>query len=131
MSRMDLRAMAMKEYSAFPKVPPLLEPHHQIDVHHMQDTRCVSLTPLQSVYSAAPNDMAIQLRTRHITQSSCRFLRSDSHSLSVSLNIYIYMCVCVCVGVCVCVYMYKYVYIYAYIYKYINIYIYMYVSSII
>ena len=26
----DLGAMAMKEYSAFPKAPALLEPHHQI-----------------------------------------------------------------------------------------------------
>ena len=28
--RMDLGAMAMKEYSAFPKAPALLEPHYQI-----------------------------------------------------------------------------------------------------
>ena len=26
----DLGAMAMKRYSAFPKTPALLEPHHQI-----------------------------------------------------------------------------------------------------
>ena len=29
-ARVDLGAMAMKEYSAFPKAPALLEPHHQI-----------------------------------------------------------------------------------------------------
>ena len=29
-ARVDPRAMAMKEYSAFPKGPALLEPHHQI-----------------------------------------------------------------------------------------------------
>ena len=30
----DLGAMAMKEYSVFPKAPALLEPHHQIFVSH-------------------------------------------------------------------------------------------------
>ena len=29
-ARVDLGAMAMKGYSAFPKAPVLLEPHHQI-----------------------------------------------------------------------------------------------------
>ena len=29
-ARVDLGAMATKEYSAFPKAPALLEPHHQI-----------------------------------------------------------------------------------------------------
>ena len=29
-SQSDLRAMAMKGYSAFPKAPALLEPHHQV-----------------------------------------------------------------------------------------------------
>ena len=29
-ARVNLRAMAMKEYSTFPKAPALLEPHHQI-----------------------------------------------------------------------------------------------------
>ena len=28
--RMNLEVMVMKEYSAFPKAPALLEPHHQI-----------------------------------------------------------------------------------------------------
>ena len=30
-----------------PKAPALLEPHHQIVLCHIQDTRCGSLTPLQ------------------------------------------------------------------------------------
>ena len=29
-ARVDLGSLAMKEYSAFPKAPALLEPHHQI-----------------------------------------------------------------------------------------------------
>ena len=29
-ARVDFKAMAMKEYSAFPKAPALLEPHYQI-----------------------------------------------------------------------------------------------------
>ena len=32
--------MAMKGYSAFPKAPALAEPHHQIILCHIQDTRC-------------------------------------------------------------------------------------------
>ena len=31
--------MAMKGYSAFPKAPALLEPHHQIVYGHILDTR--------------------------------------------------------------------------------------------
>ena len=36
-----------KKYSAFPKAPALLEPHHQIAYCHIQDTRCGVLSPLQ------------------------------------------------------------------------------------
>ena len=48
-ARMDLEAMAIKGYSAFPKAPALLETHHQIVYCHIQDTRWVGwgLTPLQ------------------------------------------------------------------------------------
>ena len=37
--RVDLRAMAMKGCSAFPKSPASQEPHHQIVLCHIQDTR--------------------------------------------------------------------------------------------
>ena len=30
-ARVDFEVMAMKGYSAFPKAPALLEPHHQTD----------------------------------------------------------------------------------------------------
>ena len=46
-ARVDLGAMAMKRYSAFPKAPALLEPHHQIVKCHIQDTRWGGHTPLQ------------------------------------------------------------------------------------
>ena len=39
-ARVDLEAMAIKGYSAFPKAPELLELHHQIVLCHIQDTRC-------------------------------------------------------------------------------------------
>ena len=39
-ARVDLEAMAIKEYSTFPKAPALLEPHPQ-------DTRWRSFTPQQ------------------------------------------------------------------------------------
>ena len=37
-ARVDQGAMAMKGFSAFPKAPALLEPHHQIVYCHIQDT---------------------------------------------------------------------------------------------
>ena len=43
--RVDLRVIAMKGYSAFPKAPALLEPLHQIVYCHIQDTR-VEVTAL-------------------------------------------------------------------------------------
>ena len=46
-SRVGLSAMAINVYSAFPKAPVLLKPHHQIVLCHNQDTRWGSLTPLQ------------------------------------------------------------------------------------
>ena len=44
--RANLKAMAMKEYSAFPKAPALLEPYHQIVSCHIQDTHWWGLLPL-------------------------------------------------------------------------------------
>ena len=45
-ARVDLGAMAMKRYSAFPKAPALLEPHHQIVKCHIQDTCWRGVLPL-------------------------------------------------------------------------------------
>ena len=53
-ARVNQGAMAMKRYSTFPKAPALLEPHHQIVWHHIQDSYWGNLNPLQSVYSTAP-----------------------------------------------------------------------------
>ena len=56
--------MAMKEYSAFPKAPALLKPHHHTVLCHMQDTCCGSLTysaEKHSGYSAAPADSAVHI----------------------------------------------------------------------
>ena len=39
-ARVNLGAMAIKGYSTFSKAPALLEPHHQIVLCHIQDTRC-------------------------------------------------------------------------------------------
>ena len=47
----DLGAMAMKGYSAFPKAPALLEPHHQIVSCHIQDTRLGGVYPSTEVQS--------------------------------------------------------------------------------
>ena len=61
-ARVELGAMAMKGYSAFPKAPALLEPHHQIVLCHIQDTCCgggsYPSAEMQLVYSTIPVDWA-------------------------------------------------------------------------
>ena len=39
-AKVDQEAIAMKEYSAFPKAPALLESHHQIVSCHSKDILC-------------------------------------------------------------------------------------------
>ena len=59
-ARVYLRVIAMKRYSAFPIAPALLEPYHQIDLCHIQDTRW-GVLPLYRgavVVSTAPADKA-------------------------------------------------------------------------
>ena len=60
-ARVDLRAMAMKEYSAFPKAPASLEPHHQIRVisRSLVGEGFYPSTKKQSVYSTARANRAI------------------------------------------------------------------------
>ena len=60
-ARVNLGAMAMKECSAFPKAPALLEPHHQIGKCHIQNThggKSYSSSEKQSVYCKAPANWA-------------------------------------------------------------------------
>ena len=62
-ARVDLRAMAMKGCSAFPKAPASPEPHHQIVKCHIHDTRgegSYSSAVVQLVYSTVPDDWAKQ-----------------------------------------------------------------------
>ena len=74
-ARVDLGAMAMKGYSAFPKAPALLEPHHQIVQCHIQDTHSG-----ESVYSTAPADWArtrlgyVGLQYRHTCMHKSNFM---------------------------------------------------------
>ena len=59
--------MAMKGYSAFPKAPTLLEPHHQMKFCDISRTlvrggggeRSYPSADMQSVYSTAPADLAV------------------------------------------------------------------------
>ena len=66
-ARVKLVAMEIKGYSASPKAPALLEPHHQIVWCHIRDTCCVRVlggypsAEAQLVYSTAPTaDWAIR-----------------------------------------------------------------------
>ena len=52
----------MKEYSAFPKVQPLLEPHHQIVFKTLMGGGSLPSAEVQSVYSTASTDWAILSR---------------------------------------------------------------------
>ena len=45
-ARVNLGALAMKRYSAFPKAPASLEPYHQIVLCHVQDSRWGRVFPL-------------------------------------------------------------------------------------
>ena len=62
---MDLGAMAMQGYSAFPKSPSLLEPHHLEASHGLMSYPGYLLgesylsAKRQFVYSAAPANLAI------------------------------------------------------------------------
>ena len=60
-ARMDQDVMAMKGYSAFPKAPALLKPHHQI-VYVISRTliwwESYLSAEMQSVYSTVPADWA-------------------------------------------------------------------------
>ena len=66
--RADLGAMAMKGYSAFPKAPASLEPHHQIVSCHKQDTRWGGCTPLQMWAGVfySPNQLGKPKKWSHI-----------------------------------------------------------------
>ena len=59
-ARVDMGAMAMKEYSAFSKALVLLEPHYQIvlDTHGRGS---YPSTEKQSAYSTAPADRAVAI----------------------------------------------------------------------
>ena len=62
-ARVDLGAMAMKGYSAFPKAPALLEPHHQIVIvisRTLVGGVSYASAKKQSVYSTAQADWAIK-----------------------------------------------------------------------
>ena len=56
-TRVELEAMAMKGYSAFPKAPALLKPHHHIWTLVIGGGSYPS-AEVQSVYSTAPADWA-------------------------------------------------------------------------
>ena len=83
--------MVIKGYSAFPKAPTLLKPHHQIVLCHIHDTLWRSLTPLQemqSVYSAAPADWAT------IDNMLCRLLQSSCQRENISFIRYVPVSYC-------------------------------------
>ena len=71
----NLRAMAMKGYSTFPKAQALLELHYLIILYHIQDPRsggpCLS-EEKQSVYSKALTDTAKKIGNDVLTDIKTR-----------------------------------------------------------
>ena len=62
-ARVDLGAMAMKGYSAFPKAPALLQPHHlmfSVISRHSLGGGSYPSAEVQSVYSTAAADWATE-----------------------------------------------------------------------
>ena len=72
----DLRVMIIKEYSAFPKSPALLEPHYQIVSCHIVISRTLvgvwggsfSSAGIQLLYSTAPADLAMGCFEANLSQ---------------------------------------------------------------
>ena len=104
-ARVDRVAMARKGYSAFPKAPALLEPHDQIVLCHIQDTRWGGLTPLQR-------------------SSRCILQPQPTGQPSLMSNCLLIILV---IGSCKILYIYIYIYIYIYMTNLIYIYIYIYI----
>ena len=73
-TRVDVEAMVIKGYSAFPKTRALLEPYNQIVYCHISDTSCRGKshpsTEVQSVISIASSDLSTYIRVEEV----CYFL---------------------------------------------------------
>ena len=79
---MNLEAVAIKGYSAFPKTPALLE----IALCHIQDTSYPS-AERQSVHSAAPANWIMPEKRREFWQNKPWLLHHDNASVHYALNI--------------------------------------------
>ena len=90
-ARVDLRVMAMKNYSAFPKAPTLLVPHYQIVLWHIQDTSgwFYPSEEMQSVYFTAPADKAGCGQNGHNSSFNFHFLQ-PLFQASVNRSMYNY-----------------------------------------
>ena len=89
----NLGVIAMKGYSALPKPPALLEPHHQTVECHIQGTRSGVSYPsaeVESVYSTAPADWArnlLKISTLNINKHISRYKRIYT-KIRISLSDY-------------------------------------------
>ena len=115
-ARVDEGAMAIKEYSAFPKAPLLLEPHHQIVKCHIHDTRCgwgsYPSLKKQSVYFTASPDCA----------SSCELIVL-AYLYYYHIYIHIYIKTHICIYTHIYTHMYIHIYIHINIYSHTNIHV--------
>ena len=84
--KMDLGTKAIKRYSAFPKAPALLEPHHQIVLCHIVGWGVLPICREESVYSTATADWANrpsdQVRAKVVCYKSLTSLSPDQWLLN-------------------------------------------------
>ena len=83
-SRVELGAMAMKGYSAFPNAPALLEPHHQIVLCHIQDTRWGSYPSVEKHIEKYPKSGLLLFVGGGPSSSIALFFPTNSNHLFIN-----------------------------------------------
>ena len=87
--RVDMGAMAMKGYYAFPKAHALLEPHHQIGKYHIQDTRL----GVGSYYSAEVQKLCLK---QHVDINKSDTIFSFFYHIIIFSFLFFLVCLNVC-----------------------------------
>ena len=111
---MDLGIIALKGCSAFLKAPLSLEPHHQIDLCHIQDTYWRSLTPLQrcswcilqppvhwTKHLLGPCDRYLVISTNYTPTNKWQLFLSNNACSDSYISIYIYAHISMRVYICI------------------------------
>ena len=82
---MDVGAMAMKRYTAFPKAPEAREPHRQVFSCHMQDIHWGVLLPSRGAVSVfnSPNQLGEESLGKYILYVLTQHLHNKQDTAQV------------------------------------------------